>query len=136
MLLYDQNTRCREFLKTRIPSVREWDARAQTIGQTTRGQLTAVAIFENFNTHDIEVSLAIDGRATPAFPKAVFRYVFTQLGCRRMTAMVPMSSARTIELATRLGFVLEGCKRDATPAGDMLMFGLLRKECRYVSPDR
>ena len=59
-----------------------------------------------------------------------------QLGCRRVTGYVPAANARARRLDEHLGFVYEGRLREALPDGqDVLVLGMLRRECRWLDYD-
>jgi RimJ/RimL family protein N-acetyltransferase len=62
-----------------------------------------------------------------------FAYPFLQLGCRRVTARVPVSNTRARRLVEGAGFALEGLMRSAAQdGGDVLIYGILKQECRWV----
>lgn len=102
------------------------------IGLEIRGQLVAAVVYEKFTGHDIEMGVAADKKATKGFLKAVFRYPFIQLGCRRVTAYVASKNAASRELVERLGFVFEGLRRDAIEGDDFIQYGMLKRECQWL----
>lgn len=64
----------------------------------------------------------------------MFAYPFQQLGCRRVTSPILARNKKSVALAHALGYKQEGCLREADPAGgDLLIFGMLRSECRWVN---
>ena len=91
-------------------------------------------IFDCFYGSDCEVSIAIaDKRCMQRrFIRQGFDYPFVQLGLKRISATVAQSNQRSLELMFRLGFKLEGRKRQAREDGDELLFGMLRQECRWI----
>lgn len=98
-----------------------------------RGIIAGV-VYSRWSSHDVHVTLAVTGRATPAFVFAAFDYPFNQVGLRRVTALARVSNTRSIRLARHLGFTLEGRLRRAADNEDVLVFGLLREECRWITP--
>ena len=95
--------------------------------------LVAAAVFEHFTGHDIDVSLAVDGKwVSPNFLRAVFKYVFCQLTCRRISCEIAGQNTAMRHIAGRLGFKDEGVKRDAVPGDNLVMMGMLRSECRFL----
>jgi len=47
---------------------------------------------------------------------------------------VPVANMRARRLVEGAGFVLEGLVRSAAPdGGDVLIYGMLKEECRWVS---
>ncbi len=63
---------------------------------------------------------------------AMLEYLFTVLDLRRAELRIRTSNARSRGVAERLGFTLEGIKRQAAwtddVPGDMACYGLLREE--------
>lgn len=99
------------------------------------GGLIAGVIYENYNGLDIRMHVATEGKRwlTRHFLGEVFRYPFIQLGCRRVTGLVPASNAKAIEFDEHLGFIYEGCIRRMLPNGeDLLIYGMLKEECRWL----
>lgn len=102
------------------------------IGRVVDGRVVAVAGVGNWVGHDCELSIGSVGGLSRAFIQAVFRYVFVELGCRRVTGRVDASLDWAGKLE-RLGFVEEGRLRGAALSGeDTLIFGMLRRECRWL----
>lgn len=105
---------------------------AKFIGRVVDGQPVAVAAIEHWCGWDCEVSIASTQGLSRDFIRAVFRYVFEQLGCRRCTGRVSASLPWAQQLE-RLGFREEGRLREAAPdGGDTIVFGMLRPECRWL----
>lgn len=132
MILWHDKDRIGAWAMERMASKRTLSQPFEAIGQEIGGVITAAAVFDRFIEGDATVGLAVDRRATPAFVRAVFAYVFGQMDCRRMSCEIAVSNARSIRLAQRLGFTLEGVKRAATPENEVLQFGLLREENRWA----
>lgn len=105
---------------------------AKFIGRVVDSQPVAVAVIEHWCGWDCELSIASTGGLSRDFIRAVFGYVFDQLGCRRVTGRVSASLAWAKQLQ-RLGFREEGRLREAAPdGGDTIVFGMLRQECRWL----
>lgn len=97
------------------------------------------AVVSNFRAGefggDCEISCASETAMAfrPGICKAVFTYVFVQLGCVRLTAITTKRNVRTRRFLERLGFRLEGCvKRAYDGKRDALIYGLLPEDCRYL----
>lgn len=102
------------------------------IGRLVDGKPVAVAGIGHWCGFDCEVSIGSTGGLSREFIRAVFRYVFLELGCRRATGRVDASLPWAGQLK-RLGFVEEGRLREgATSGGDTIIFGMLRHECRWL----
>lgn len=105
---------------------------ATFIGRVIDGEATAVAVIEHWCGWDCELSIASTKGLSRDFIRAVFRYCFNDLGCRRVTGRVSADLEWAQQLE-RLGFVQEGRLRNAAPSGaDTLVFGMLRPECRWL----
>lgn len=102
------------------------------IGRLVDGQAVAVAAVNHWCGYDCEVSITSTGGLSRDFIRAVFRYVFEELGCRRVTGRVDAALPWSRQLS-RLGFVEEGRLRGGAPSGgDTIIFGMLRQECRWL----
>lgn len=102
------------------------------IGRVIDGHVVAVAGIGHWCGFDCEVSIGSAGGLSRDFIRAVFRYVFEELNCRRCTGRVDASLDWAGKLE-RLGFVQEGRLRGAATSGhDTLIFGMLRRECRWL----
>lgn len=96
-------------------------------------------IFSNFRGTDCEVSCAAEPNMAvwrPHIMRAVFSYVFDQLGCVRCTSVTTKRNKRARDFLEGLGFVLEGNIRLGYDGRrDALIYGLLASECRYLADD-
>lgn len=102
------------------------------IGRLVDGKAVAVATVNHWCGYDCELSIASVGGLSKDFIRAVFRYVFLELGCRRVTGRVDAALDWAAHLP-RLGFVEEGRLRGGAPSGgDTIIFGMLRRECRWL----
>lgn len=105
---------------------------AQFIGKLdAEGRVVSVAGIAGWTGDDCEIYLASDGRLRRDFIKAVFRYVYRDAGCTRCTCRVDEALTDWVGVLPRLGFVQEGRLRKAQEGRDLLVFGMLKEECRY-----
>ena len=98
----------------------------------------AGVVFTNFRNTDTEVSCAGETPAAwrPTVCRAIFKYVFEQLGCVRCTSITTKGNKRARSFLEGLGFQLEGNVRlGYDGVKDALIYGLLRSECRYLADD-
>ncbi len=117
----------------RIPNV-SFD-RYTALGVVRRGKLLGGAVYHNFVGHDVQVSVAFDspGWALPGTLRALFDYPFSQLGCRRMTAMVGRKNKQSRKLTEGMGFKLEGVHpKGLDGRQDVMSYGLLKEDCRWI----
>jgi hypothetical protein len=95
-------------------------------------------VISNFRETDCEISCAAETGAAwrPSVMRAVFTYVFNQLGCVRCTSITTKRNKRARDFLEGLGFVLEGNLRLGYDGRqDALIYGLLARECRYLAVD-
>ena len=108
-----------------------------TIGFVLDGNLICGIVFNSFrpSSRDIHLTIAADNPvwATRRNIKAIFYYVFIQLGCNRLTLTIKKKNKRARKLAEGLGFKYEGnvrCGYDGIE--DAIIYGLLHRECRWL----
>ena len=92
-----------------------------------------VAGFERWNGSDIEIHFAGERSfLTRAFLRACALYVFQQLGCDRVTGRLPADRPKGKVIAERVGFKHEGTIRRGHNGADILIYGMLKEECRWL----
>jgi RimJ/RimL family protein N-acetyltransferase len=100
------------------------------------GALIAGVVYQNFTKTDIHMHVAaLPGKhwLSRGFIGEGFRYPFDQLGCVRVTGLVPARNQTAAAFDEHLGFTLEGRVRKILPDGDdLLIYGMLREECRWL----
>lgn len=62
----------------------------------------------------------------------IFDYPYSQLGVKRITVCVGEGNSASRRFVEHLGFTLEAKLAGAHPTGDLLIFRLLRTECRWI----
>jgi RimJ/RimL family protein N-acetyltransferase len=105
------------------------------IGMALKGAIIAGVVYHSYRPkYNIEMSIAAitPKWATRKTLKALFAYPFMQLGLPRVTAVVSAKDKSVQRFDERLGFKREGLMRDAHPDGDAVIYGLLRKDCKYI----
>lgn len=98
------------------------------------GSLGSGFVFYNYTRGNIEVALAAEpGGISRSALKAVCRYVFEQLGCRGMTALIEGKNRASVELAKRCGMAEKATIEDYCPDGDeIVILRMKRAECRWL----
>lgn len=106
------------------------------IGLERDGELVAAVVFEGINKFNLWMHVsAIDGARwmTRAYLRAAFAYPFLVCKVQRISGYVEACNVRARAFNEHLGFrveaVLEGAAKDG---GDVLIYRMLREECRYV----
>jgi RimJ/RimL family protein N-acetyltransferase len=117
------------------------------IGFTFDGRLAAGITYENFNGANVHMRFAVDPRRefngasgrrviNRATAWAAFAYPFLHLGCRRVTAVVDSDNVASLAFVEHLGFAREATLKDAAPKGDLIVFRMLKSECRWLRNNR
>lgn len=99
------------------------------------GRLIAAAVFHNFKGHDVEIGFCADSPrwAQRGIIRAIFHYVFVQLGCARLTTITAEDNHRARKLDEGLGFKLEGVHPSGmSPGVTAVSYGMERKDCRWL----
>ena len=99
------------------------------------GVFCAGVVISDYRGHDCQISCATETSVAwrDHVVRAVFVYIFDQLGCVRCTSMTKKTNKRTRQFLERLGFKLEGTVRlGFDGVKDALLYGLLASECRYL----
>ncbi|PTM61911.1 GNAT family N-acetyltransferase [Phreatobacter oligotrophus] len=111
---------------------------AHAIGRQTDGEIRGVVIFDTWSDGDCLIHVVSDGSRrwfTREFCVHAMAYPFLQVGNRRITALVSEHNDPSLAMCRHFGFAQEGRLRRAGPAGeDMILFGLLREDCRWLKP--
>lgn len=137
-LIYGDESRLLPWAAERI-GISGFRRDAYSIGLERDGALVAVVVYDNFSDCDCNMHLASDGSRrwmNKELLLAAFAYPFTQLGLRRLTGLVDTRNAGALQLNAHLGFVREGLCRHALPDSDLVVLGMLREECRFISEEQ
>lgn len=105
------------------------------IGWTKGAELVAGVAYANWNGPNVECHIASDGTKrwlTREFLWTIFDYPFNQIECKRITVCVGEGNAASRRFVEHLGFKLEAKLAGAHPTGDLLIFRLLKHECRWI----
>jgi hypothetical protein len=136
-VVFGDKERYGQWVADRVPGMVLQDDNYEAHGVIdSEGNQVAGVVFNHFSGHDIAMHVAAErGKvwATPKVLSFLFGYPFNQLRCRRVTGYVSQANASTLAFDLKLGFRIEGLLRDATPEGDMIVIGMTRNECRWVT---
>jgi RimJ/RimL family protein N-acetyltransferase len=138
-VVYGQDQRVCKWVGDRIDEP-DFGQGAVGLGLEEDGELIAGVVFNMYTVASICMHVAADpGRRwmTRDFLWRSFAYPFIQLGCNRITGLVRVDNLEAQQFDEHLGFVKEGRLRCATTDGtDMFIYGMLRKECRWLGVKR
>ena len=123
------------FAQSLIPGLARTDG-MRCIGLRKDGELVAAAVYEGFNGQNMWVHLAgVPGRRwmTRDFLRAGFAYPFLVCGVQRLSGYVNSSNLAARRLDEHFGYRVEATLKGAAPdGGDVLIYVMWRKDCRYV----
>ena len=105
---------------------------SEGIGLEKDGKLVAGVCYDNWTGRSIMAHIVVDGRMTPAYLHAIFHYPFEHLGLEKVICPIAQSNTESIRLATKMNFTREATLRDAHPDGDIYLYTLKRKDCRFT----
>lgn len=112
------------------------DARA--IGLERRGDLIAATVYDTFSPGSCAMHIASDGSGrwlNRDFLFRMFAYPFIQCGFRRVTGLIAANNTASLRFARHIGFRDEGVLREEAPDGDVIVLGMLRRECKWIAED-
>lgn len=91
-------------------------------------------VYNWFAYDDVCMHVAAIGKSwlNRTFLWVAFDYPFNQLKCKRVTGMVPSKNVQAQRFDEHLGFVREGVKRRAWKGDDLIIYGMLKEECRWL----
>jgi RimJ/RimL family protein N-acetyltransferase len=108
------------------------------LGLVREGRLVAGVVYNHWSETNCCMHVgAVPGRAwlVPEFLFAAFDYPFNERKLRRVTGLVPKKNAQARKFDEHLGFKLEGSMRHALPHDDLLVYGMLARECRWIKDE-
>lgn len=137
MILFQQDERLIRHAEAALGV--QFDPGAHAIGLAGEDgdRLRAISIFERFTEGECHIHLWTDGSGhalSMRFLRVSFYFPFVQLGLRRLTGLVPSNNEKALRLDMKLGFKEEGRMREALPDCDIVVLGMLRRECRFIPP--
>jgi RimJ/RimL family protein N-acetyltransferase len=134
-LRWDRRDTVAAFVLRECKQVGAWD-KFEALGLFRGDELLAGAVFTDYmpgGSIEIHVAARPGARwATLAALKAAFRYAFLRNNVRRVAARIAERNERSWKLAEKLGFEREGRAKSALPDDNLLFYGLLRENCRFL----
>jgi RimJ/RimL family protein N-acetyltransferase len=122
------------WVANRVKAEHGYGENAKAIGVSRDGVPVAAVVYHSYTGHNITCEIAVDEPAamTRRVLRELFSYPFVQLNCLRITVLIARSNTKSIDFCQRLGFVCEGTLREATPADDYHVYGMLKRECPWI----
>ena len=115
----------------------EFTARDATcLGWHDGKQLVAGVAYTDFNSANVFMHVVGIGKRwlRREFLRACFDYPFNRLKVARVTGAVAASNMAARRFDEHLGFTLETTLQGAHPTGDLLVYVLWKKDCRWLTP--
>lgn len=110
------------------------------LGLEEDGELIAGVVFNWYTGASISMHVAAEpGRRwlNRDFLYRCFAYPFLQLNCNRVTGLVKVDNLDAQRFDEHLGFVKEGVIRQgADDKTDLILYGMLKSECRWLEIKR
>lgn len=134
-LLYGQDQEVMEWVRDKIPHMDGGTfSNFGAIGVTSNGALIGGVVYHEYKLTDIQMSGAAISKKWLSHYRLmkIFSYPFIQLGCRRVTMLVPLRNSETRNFVEGLGFKQEGVLRQAFLDGDCVVYGMLKQECKWI----
>jgi RimJ/RimL family protein N-acetyltransferase len=132
-IITDQPQRVGEFV-SRLMGNDGWSS-YQAIGLEEDGELIAGVLFDNYNGASICMHVAaVPGKRwmSREYLWYCFYYPFMELKVKRITGLVPESNLAARRFDEHLGFQLEARLKDAAPDGDVLVYRMMKADCKFL----
>ena len=120
------------WVQARLDNINFRDCKA--IGVMRDSRLVAGIVYHNLRDGQIEASIAVEDKrwANKSVLYAIFAYPFKQCSCHRVLVTVKDNNKKSIRLAKKMGFKVEGKLRQMFPPHDAVLLGMLKDECQYI----
>lgn len=108
------------------------------IGWQRDGEIVAGVAYANWNGVNVECHTAVSCLLEPAarlWLRTIFDYPFCQLKVNRITVCVGEGNTASRRFVEKLGFQLETTLAAADPSGDILIYRMWKKDCRWLGLD-
>ena len=105
------------------------------IGWERDGQIIAGVAYANWNGVNVETHIASDKSKnwlTRKFLHTILDYPYNQLRVKRITSCIGEGNLDSRRFVEHLGFSLEARLEKAHPTGDLLIYRMFAKDCKYV----
>jgi RimJ/RimL family protein N-acetyltransferase len=133
-LVYGRDAEICEWVRSHVSWVDGFGA-ATAIGIERDGKIIAGVLYSDFCKTNIEMLIAAESPhwCHRRILRALFEYPFLQLGCARVTVLVPVGNEAALRLCRGLGFETEGYHPALFPDGVAgRSLGMLRERCRWI----
>jgi len=135
-IIYGEDERFIDWAQTIMPDVTFRDD-AYALGCERDGQIVGAVIFDTFGPSDCLIHVVTDGKRrwfSRELATRVCAFTFIQCKFRRITAMISADNEASLRFLEGFGgWVQEGVLRQGGTNGeDLILFGMLRRDCRWL----
>lgn len=117
----------------------EFSTGMKAIGLEKDGELAAGVAYQDYNGHNVWMHVAAKPGArwlVREYLNYCFVYPFVELGCQRVSGFVEAQNTSSRRFTEHVGFSIEATLRGAaSDGGDVLIYRMDRKDCKYVNLD-
>ena len=131
-LIYGEDARISQWCAQRLPTHHGWGGQYIAIGYEREGILKGGIVFTDYSPPNIRIACVLEAPLTRRFLRGIYYYPFHQLKVNRITALVDAKNRASRELLEHDGYMWEGCMREAAVNDDVMIYGLLKKDCRWL----
>lgn len=120
--------------------VERWVADSEAFGliEEGTGRIVAVCVLNVWMDDAVWLHLATDGQKKWAWPFAIGRvlaHAFLDRGVKRVVARICAKNVPAQVLALKAGFEIEGRERVAFRGEDVIVFAMLREDCKWLDEE-
>lgn len=102
------------------------------IGMKKDGEMVGGVLYDNFNGASIMAHIALDHPVTKRLLFLMFDYPFTQLNVNAIIIAISSANTAANRFASKLGFKLQATLKKSAPDGDLILYQMLRENCRFL----
>tara|TARA_R110002126_G_scaffold253479_1_gene396551 strand:- start:875 stop:1318 length:444 start_codon:yes stop_codon:yes gene_type:complete len=97
-------------------------------------ELIAGVVFNGYIAPNIMMHISAE-TLTPGFVSTIMHYAFVKNNCKRVTGIIDKNNKKSRRFAHHLGAKLEGVMKDASPSGDLCIYGLMKSDAeKWIQP--
>ena len=107
-------------------------SRCEGIGWAKGGKIICGTAYAGWNGANVWLHTVIEKgrRMSPTYVAAMIDYPFNQLKVKRCSALIDQNNQVSRDFAQHLGAAVEGVLIDATESGNLVLYGLLKKDAQ------
>lgn len=132
-VVLDQSQRVGEWVCERTGGIYE-SKTSSAIGLERDGELIAGVLFDHFNGSSCCMHIALSNAyaMTRGMFQACFTYAFKHCKLHKVIGLVDEANSAARKFDEHLGFVLEARITGAAKGGDLLLYTMTPKQCRFL----